>query len=48
MVEAKFDFAVISHRRFWSLWSTVEWGYIGPGPEQPIGINQIKSNHGQC
>jgi hypothetical protein len=23
MVEAKFDFAAISHRRFWSLWSTV-------------------------
>jgi hypothetical protein len=23
MVKAKFDFAAISHRRFWSLWSTV-------------------------
>ena len=23
MVEAKFDFTAISHRRFWSLWSPV-------------------------
>jgi len=26
MVKAKFDFAAISHRRFWSLWSTVTKG----------------------